>query len=335
MYRAGGNAVDAAVAAAFASFVSETFVVNIGAGGFATVADKQGQACSYDFSCTMPRLRPAHERDFHEVVIGFGNETQAFMIGRASTAVPGAVAGLCRLAQERGSLPLARLLAPAITLAEKGLPLNSAMAGLLELLIKINTDTVEVANLFAPQGRLLREGDHYSLPSLARTLQRLADEGPDYFYRGDLAAAIVADHRQHGGLITAADLAAYTVPRNQPLQVPYRDVTVLLPPPSSLGGPLIAFALRLLDSVSLNGLEFQGPDHLKDPGPRHAPGQSGSRRMESRARGRPRPTCRLPGRGTHRALSRLTARGIEGRIPPRRSGPGATAGQHLPHQRRR
>ncbi|RME46929.1 MAG: gamma-glutamyltransferase [Caldilineae bacterium] len=251
----GGNAVDAAVAAAFASFVAETVLVNIGGGGVATVhrADT-GEDVVYDFFCDMPSA-PYREgqSDFREIVIDFGSAQQPFYIGRASVAVPGVVAGLCALAAEHGTLPLPTLLQPAIRLAREGAVLSESLAYVASLLTPIFTDTPSAAALYAPGGTMVRAGDRLCNPRLAESLARLAEEGADAFYRGSLAEAIVADQRAHGGLLTAADLAGYRVRRLPPLRVPYRGYTLLLPPPSSVGGVLIAFTLKLLSVVDWAG----------------------------------------------------------------------------------
>ena len=264
--RRGGNAVDAAVAAAFASFVGETVVVSIGGGGFAVVVDRPltGGPCrtrSYDFFSTMPS--PAENMDFRRVLIDFGGEKQPFFIGRASSAVPGVVAGLCRMARERGSLPLKTLLEPAIELARGGFEITPIFAYVLQLLKPIYEDNPGIKNVFVPNGKCLKAGDVLKLPQLAHSLSRIADEGPDYFYRGAIAEAIERDHGRSGGLITRSDLAAYRVKTSEPLSIDYRQCRVLLPPPPSFGGVLIAFSLKLLETVPLNGLRFGSLPHLR------------------------------------------------------------------------
>jgi len=255
MLEQGGNAVDAAVAATFASFVAEMVLVNIGGGGVATLHLADGEADAvYDFFCDMPSA-PYREgqSDFRRILVDFGPAQQPFYIGRASVAVPGVVAGLCALAAEHGTLPLATLLQPAIRLARKGAVLSKSLAYVASILTPIFTDTPPSAALYAPGGTMVRAGDRLRNPALARTLTRLAEEGADSFYRGSLAEAIAADQRAHGGLITRADLKGYRVRRLPPLRVPYRGYTLLLPPPSSVGGVLIAFTMKLLSTVDWAG----------------------------------------------------------------------------------
>lgn len=267
--RRGGNAVDAAVAAAFASFVAEAALVNIGGGGIAQVFDPTtGQAVAYDFFSTMPGLSPNGHRsgaalDFREVLIDFGAAQQPFYIGRGSVAVPGVVAGLGAMLAAQGSLPLATVLEPAIELARAGVVLTAEQAYFVRLLEPILTDTPPVAAIYAPSGRIATTGDRLYFPDLAKTLTRLGAEGPALFYTGAVAHQILQDQYAHGGLLTELDLARYRPLRQPPLEVPYRDFTILLPPPASIGGPLLAFALTLLAGQPLASRPHNGVEHVR------------------------------------------------------------------------
>ncbi|MEZ4664085.1 MAG: gamma-glutamyltransferase [Caldilineaceae bacterium] len=264
MLRLGGTAVDAAVAAAFASFVAEASLVNIGGGGIATLVDSQsGAAEVYDFFSTMPSGALAENADFRQVLIDFGATQQPFYIGRASVAVPGVVAGLCQMAAERGTLPLPTLLQPAVELARNGAIWSKQLIYAYTLLQPILCDTPELQQIFKPNGRLFAEGERIYFPQLANTLERLGQEGAAFFYRGPIAEAIVADQAAHGGLVTMSDLANYQVQKLAPIRLPYRDCTILLPPPSSVGGLLIAFALALLADYDVGGLAHNGVEHLQ------------------------------------------------------------------------
>ncbi len=264
MLKQGGNAVDAAVSAAFASFVAEATLVNICGGGVALVVDSRSDDdVMYDFFSDMPTgpLRP--DADFHQVMIDFGPEKQPFYIGRASVAVPGVVAGLCAMAAERGTLSLSALLEPAIRMGVEGVELSPAQEYAYSILQPIFTDTPALADLYLPGGRRLHAGDLMHFPALSRTLERLGREGPDLFYSGDVARAIVADQEAHGGLVTADDLAGYRARVIEPIAVDYRGYTVMLPPPSSSGGVLVGFALTLLAAVDLSALPHNGVRHLR------------------------------------------------------------------------
>ncbi len=269
----GGNAVDAAVAAAFASFVAEVALgVNVGGGGIALIVDCWGnpsggpcseEATAYDFFSSMPSGRLEKGADFRKILIDFGPEQQPFYIGRASAAVPGVVAGLCAMAQDRGTLPLASLLEPAVRLAREGAVLSKALAYVMDILTPILTDTPQSVAMFAPNGRVYQAGERMFFRALAGTLERLGEEGPDLFYTGAIAQAIVEDQQAHGGLITADDLASYQMRRITPIRLDYRGYTVQLPPPASSGGVLIAFALKLLESADVARLSPGSLEHVR------------------------------------------------------------------------
>ncbi|MGB2710183.1 MAG: gamma-glutamyltransferase, partial [Conexibacter sp.] len=155
--------------------------------------------------------------------------------------------GICAAAERFGRIPLAQLAAPAAALARDGVPLNAAQAYVIEILEGIVTLTDSCAAIYAPGGELAREGDPIRQPELADAIERLGAEGARPFYEGDVAAAVAAALAEHGGLLTAADLAAYeTIPR-APVRARYRGRDVLTNPPPSAGGTLIAYALGLLD----------------------------------------------------------------------------------------
>ena len=269
MLQQGGNAVDAAVAATFASFITESALVNIGAGGIAQVYDpKTGQAIVYDFFSTMPGLSTngrgaAPQLDFREIIVDFGAAQQHFYIGRGSVAVPAAVAGLGTMLANRGRLPLAKILQPTIRWAREGVVLSSEQAYITSLLEPILRDTPGIAAIYAPQGRLVQRGERLYFPALADTLEHLGAQGVSLFYTGETARQICQDQQNHGGLLTETDLASYQVLHHQPIEVSYRDFTVLLPPPASDGGALIAFALKLLTSQSVSTWTHNSFDHLR------------------------------------------------------------------------
>jgi gamma-glutamyltranspeptidase/glutathione hydrolase len=141
--------------------------------------------------------------------------------------------------------------------------MSEALAYVMDILTPVFTDTPQSAAIFAPNGRVYQAGERMILPALAVTLERLGEEGPDWFYTGAIAQAIVEDQRAHGGLITAGDLASYQVRQVPPIRLDYRGFSVLLPPPASSGGVLIAFALKLLESVDVASLTATSIEHLR------------------------------------------------------------------------
>ncbi len=263
MLAQGGNAVDAAVAAAFATFISEYTLSATGGGGFALIHDAaSGDSQLLDFFSTGPGLgrtrQPApDEIDFREITVDYGPSRQHFYVGRGAVAVPGNIAGLCSLARQAGRLPLPVLLEPAIRLARAGCPISEIQAFIGGLIEPILLLTPECAAIFGrPEGGLRPAGDLVRMPALADTLEALGRAGPQLFYRGDVAQAIVADQQAKGGLLTAEDLARYRVRRYRPLASRFRQFDVLTNPPPSRGGLLITFTLRLLDGFDLDPAGF-------------------------------------------------------------------------------
>ncbi|MEZ4518982.1 MAG: gamma-glutamyltransferase [Chloroflexota bacterium] len=264
--RQGGNAVDAAVAAAFASFIAEVGVVHLGGSGVAHLYDgRTGLARVYDFFSTMPGLggQPPDHLDFEAVTIDYGPTTQQFFLGRGSVAVPGNIAGLCRLAADYGRLPLTVLLQPAIRMAKEGVQLTAFQAETCDLLTPLYTHTDGMRAVFAGNGRMIRPGERIVIPNLADTFQALATHGAEYARTGPLAQALLADQAAHGGLLTERDLLAYGVRRVPSIRVDYRGYEVLLPPLSSAGGVLTAFTLKLLAGMDVTQRPHGSAAHLQ------------------------------------------------------------------------
>ncbi|RME85011.1 MAG: gamma-glutamyltransferase [Caldilineae bacterium] len=264
--RAGGNAVDAAVAATFASFVAEPTLVTPGGGGHALVYRRRdGHAWLYDFFCNTPGLgcaKPSSEVDFFPVSVDFGPTHQIFHIGRGSVAVPGNIAGLCRLQKDKGRLPLAEVLQPAITLARRGVALGDFCAYVAHLLHPIFNNEPELATLMGAPDLYGNPHFEYQNPALADLLEALGREGADLVYRGDVARSIVADQEAHGGLLTRHDLENYRVIVREPLRLTYRGMELYTNPPPSRGGALIAFSLALLEPYEVPSLAHGSTGHV-------------------------------------------------------------------------
>jgi gamma-glutamyltranspeptidase/glutathione hydrolase len=247
--RDGGNAVDAALGAMLASFACEPLLTGLGAGGYMLVVSPGAEPVLLDFFVEAPG-RGADSSARSELIpvsVSFGDAVQMFNVGPASVGTFGMPAGVCEASTRFGRIGLERLAGPAAALARDGVELNEQQAYIVEILSGIVTSTPEAAALFAPSGRLLRAGERICQPELGDALERLAGEGSEPFYDGDIAAAIVAWLGEHGGLLTVADLRAYEVVDRTPLAVRYRGRTVLTNPPPSAGGILIARALASLD----------------------------------------------------------------------------------------
>ncbi len=244
--RAGGNAVDAAVAAMLTSFVAEPLLTGLGAGGYMLVAGLEAEPVLLDFFVQAPRPR-ADQVELEAVDVSFGDAVQVFYIGPASCGIYGTPAGVCEAVRRWGTVELAELAAPAARLAREGAPLNAGQAHIVEILGDLLRSTPECQALWAPRGPLLREGELLPNNELADALERLGADGAAPFYEGEIAAAVCAWQAEHGGAIVPAELAAYRAIAREPLRVCYRDREVLTNPPPSAGGILIAYALSLLD----------------------------------------------------------------------------------------
>ena len=248
--RAGGNAVDAAIASVMASWVCEPLLTGPGAGGYMLVAGAGREPVLLDFFVAAPGAGgPAGERaPLVPFEVSFGDTVQLFNCGAASAGVPGLPAGLDHAARRWGSLPLSELGAPAAKMAREGVPLNFEQAYVFEILVGMIASTPEALAAFARNGVPLRAGDPFSSPEMARTIERLGEEGSAPFYRGEVAEAIVRQVQEGGGTLGAQDLASYEAIERAPARATYCGLEVLTNPPPSAGGILLALAFELLES---------------------------------------------------------------------------------------
>jgi len=250
--RAGGNAVDAAVAAMLTSWVTEPLLSGPGAGGYMLVAGAGEEPVLLDFCVAAPGhgADVAARAPLVPVEVDFaGDARQVFHVGASSCGAYGNPAGVDEAMRRWGSLPLAELAAPAAAIARDGVALNAQQAEVVHLLEAILRTTPEVAALYAPGEPLLREGEIFRSPELGDTIERLGAEGSSPFYTGDIAAAVVAWVAEGGGVLTGEDLRCYEAIGREPLSVGFRGRDVLSNPPPSAGGILLALALRLLDQA--------------------------------------------------------------------------------------
>jgi gamma-glutamyltranspeptidase/glutathione hydrolase len=187
--RAGGNAVDAALGGMLASFACEPLLTGLGAGGYMLVVAPERAPVLLDFFVEAPGrgADPSARTELVPISVSFGDAIQVFNIGAASVGAYGLPAGLCEAANRFGRVPLAELVRPAAALAREGVELNAQQAYVVEILADIVTATPECAAMFAPEGRVLGEGDSILQPELADALERLGSEGATPFYAGDIA----------------------------------------------------------------------------------------------------------------------------------------------------
>jgi gamma-glutamyltranspeptidase/glutathione hydrolase len=258
----GGNAVDAAVAVAFALAVVEPAAGNIGGGGFMLVRLADGRTNFLDYREVAPAKAT---RDMYIGADGklIPNENvTGSVLGYRSVAVPGTVAGLALALTTYGTLKLAEVMAPAIRLANEGFPVSEKLAHELEEERPGLQQFPVSKRIFLNNGKMLHVGDTLRQPELAATLQRIAKNGAAEFYRGETARVTVDDVTRNGGIITADDLARYKPKVREVLRADYKSDDrdgaahtweVLTSPPPSSGGVAIIEALNMLTNVPLKG----------------------------------------------------------------------------------
>jgi gamma-glutamyltranspeptidase/glutathione hydrolase len=253
--KAGGNAVDAAVAVGFALAVVHPQAGNLGGGGFLLFRDAQGKIGFIDFREMAPA---AATRDMYLDAQG-SVIAEASVIGYKAIAVPGSVAGLTYAHKKWGKLPLKRVMEPAIRLAKKGFRLNYADAQ--DLADSKLGEFPESRRIFQRDGKLYQQDEVLRQPELAKTLKRIAKD-PDEFYHGKIARQFAEDMQKNGGLITADDLARYEVKEREPLRGTYRGYEIVSAPPPSSGGVVLLEALNMLEGFDLSSLGSRSADSI-------------------------------------------------------------------------
>lgn len=262
--RAGGNAFDAAVTAVLASFATESPLTGLGAGGFllSHVEGQGGHLLDFFVEAGGRNLEVERRAELVALEVLFDDVPQVFNVGPASCGVPGTAAGLWEAARRWCTMPFGELIRPAVELAREGARVTPEHAYVFQILEPILTRYPETRALYAPEGRMLTTGDLFRFPDLADALERLADEGPGWLYRGETAQRICDWVTERGGLLSPEDFAAYEVVDRQPVAAAYRGLEVLTNPPPSSGGILIAFALDLLERLG-DPAPFDDPDALQ------------------------------------------------------------------------
>ena len=258
----GGNAVDAAVATAFALAVVEPAAGNIGGGGFMLVRLADGKTTFFDYRETAPGKAT---RKMYIKPDGRLDE-QASVIGYRSVAVPGTVAGLALALKTHGTMKLADVMQPAIRLAEEGFPVSEKLER------EFTDERADLqkfpmsSRIFLNGGEMYRVGDPLRQPELAATLKRIARKGPEEFYRGETARMLARDMTAAGGLITLEDLAHYQPKIREVLHGSYASGgqrwEVLSAPPPSSGGVAAIEALNMLQNVPLKGWDDPQSVHM-------------------------------------------------------------------------
>lgn len=257
--REGGNAFDAVIAAQFAACVVEPVLTSLAGGGFLLAHAVHQPPVVYDFFAQTPRQRSPDAPTPIPIEANFGTATQEFHVGLSAVATPGTVKGIFAIHDDLGSLPMSRLMEPAVHAARAGVQVNAFQAYIFDVVNPIYRLTQETARVYAET----HKGDHLKQPLLADTLDALTREGEELFYHGELGARIVRLCQEGGGHLTTDDLASYQVHRREPLALNYRGAATLTNPPPSSGGILIGFALKLLNEIDLTSFEFGSLAHLE------------------------------------------------------------------------
>lgn len=256
----GGNAIDAAVATAFALGVVEPNASGIGGGGFMLVRfAKTGEEVFVDFRETAPgKAKPdMYKLDAKGKVIN--NES---VIGGKSVAVPGEVAGLLTALEKYGTMKREDVMKPAIDLAEKGYKVTSNFSGI----IKDEFDNINkfeaTKKIYTKNGLPFEEGDTIKNPDYANTLRLIAKGGKDAFYKGELAKEIADAVQKAGGILTAEDLAKYQAKMRKPVKGTYRGYEIVSAPPASSGGTHVVELLNMLENYDVKAMGVNTTESL-------------------------------------------------------------------------
>ena len=247
----GGNAVDAAIATAFALGVLEPNASGLGGGGFMVIKlANMKEAVVVDFRESAPA---AAKPDMYKIGDDGKVVNAANVVGGLASGVPGEVAGLLYGLEKYGSKKLTRaqIMQPSINWAKKGIPVTVNLAKIItEELVKINKFPA-TAKLYSNEGLPYEPGDTIKNPDLAATLELIAKQGKDGFYKGELAKKVAAAVQETGGILTEADLAAYEPKIRKPISGSYRGYTIFSTPPASSGGTHVIEILNILENFDM------------------------------------------------------------------------------------
>jgi gamma-glutamyltranspeptidase/glutathione hydrolase len=307
----GGNAVDAAVASAFALAVTYPPAGNIGGGGFMVIHPPKGHPVVIAYRETAPAA--ATSEMFVKAAPKHGHK----VIG-----VPGTVRGLALAHRRFGKLPWKEVVLPAVRLADKGFAVDAHLARSLNEVLANSKGFSELHRVFdKPGGGKWQAGDRLVQRDLARTLRLIAEKGPDAFYTGKIAEQIVAEMKRGGGLITRADLAGYKADELQPIHGTYRGYDVYGPPPPSSGGICLIEMLNILETFHLRKEDRFSPRTL------HLMIEAMRRAYCDRARFLGDPAfAKIPAHLTSKDYARKLARGID----PEKATPSAALAKDMP-----
>ncbi len=265
----GGNAIDAAVAVGYAQAVVNPCCGNIGGGGFMTVHLADGTDTFINFRETAPAAASANM-----YLDAAGNVKKgASLYGYLAAGVPGTVLGMETARKKYGKLSREQVMEPAIKLAREGFVLTRADTDILDTTIARFKQDAESARIFLrPDGTPLQPGDRLVQSDLANTLEAIAKDGPDAFYKGKIPQAVEAAAKQGGGILTAADFANYKVTETPPITCSYRGYKFVSAPPPSSGGVTLCEILNVVEGYDLKNMGFNSAAaiHTMTEAMRHA-----------------------------------------------------------------
>lgn len=258
MLNRGGNAVDAAIATAFALSVVDPASSGIGGGGFMVIYEaKEPRAHALDFRETAP------ESARSDLYVKGGKPAPSLSVtGALAVAVPGEVAGLMQAIKRFGTMPLPVLMAPAIRYATEGFPLDASLRYAIERLAATMKKFPDLARVFLVKNEVPAEGEIIRQPELGETLKAIASEGAEVFYQGWIAQAIVEAVKKEGGVLTLDDLKNYRPVWREPLIGHYRKRLVITMPPPSSGGVALLEMLKVLEGHQLNRIPHNSATYL-------------------------------------------------------------------------
>ncbi|MCR9017092.1 gamma-glutamyltransferase [Aquiflexum gelatinilyticum] len=255
----GGNAIDASIATAFALAVTHPEAGNIGGGGFIVLMKSDGEVTTFDFREKAPlKATPDMFQDAAGNLIENANSN-----GLKAVGVPGTVAGLYLAHQKYGKLPWPDLVQPAVDLAQKGFPMTW---GLYKAALNMEDwdDSYDImTNYFRNEaGEIIKPGELWTQPALAKTLSLIRDKGQDGFYKGEVAEEIEAYMKAKGGIITKEDLARYTAIERKPVKGTYKGYEIYSMPPPSSGGVALIEMMNLMEQADLQKIEFNSTAYV-------------------------------------------------------------------------
>ncbi|MGT6039747.1 gamma-glutamyltransferase [Escherichia coli] len=252
----GGNAVDAAVAVGYALAVTHPQAGNLGGGGFMLIRSKNGNTTAIDFR----EMAPAKAtRDMF-----LNPDSKKSLTSHLASGTPGTVAGFSLALDKYGTMPLNKVVQPAFKLARDGFIVNDALADDLKTYgSEVLPNHENSKAIFWKEGEPLKKGDTLVQANLAKSLEMIAENGPDEFYKGTIAEQIAQEMQKNGGLITKEDLAAYKAVERTPISGDYRGYQVYSMPPPSSGGIHIVQILNILENFDMKKYGFGSADAMQ------------------------------------------------------------------------